>query len=306
MILALLTKKTRLCLCRGFFVSFFLLFPLLLFSCASNNSPVQEYAEYVPSESHILWQKVDGAEFASYFFYENPQYPVRYHCVKIDLSKKITILTFPNSENDFSYKNGSKTDFFTGMTAKQFSARFAPVVAVNSAPFKGKWEHRALSILSSTRKIIGIHVARKAELSPPAPQYSAIAFKKDGEGWQGSIFRTQDETDFSEYDFVFGGFFTILTGGKKEEFSWKTNDSRTAMGLSADKKTLYLLVVEGENKKKSRGLSYPECADILLSLGASDALQMDGGGSSSLYINEKNALSYATFRKNAVFIGFGK
>ena len=140
MILVLLIKKTRLCLCRGFFVLFFLLFPLLLFSCASNNAPVQEYAEYLPSESHILWQKVDGAEFASYFFYENTQYPVRYHCVKIDLSKKITILTFPNSENDFSYKNGSKTDFFTGMTAKQFSARFAPVVAVNSAPFKGKWE----------------------------------------------------------------------------------------------------------------------------------------------------------------------
>ena len=77
------------------------------------------------------------------------------------------------------------------------------------------------------------------------------------------------------------------------------------MGVSKDGKTLYLLVVEGEKQKYSRGLSFQECADIFIRLGADNALQMDGGGSASLFINGENVLSYRKFRKNAAFAGFG-
>ena len=71
-----------------------------------------------------------------------------------------------------------------------------------------------------------------------------------------------------------------------------------------DGKTLFLLCAEGERKGKSVGLSYQDSSDILLAAGAKDAIQMDGGGSTSLFVNGKNFLSYPSIRKNAVFIGF--
>ena len=298
MIRALLTKKSCLCLCRGFFILLILLF---VFSCATSDASFFEQRQYIPSEP--AWQKIEGCDFADYFSYEGKDAPLRYHCLRIDLGRRISILTYPRTESDFMQKNGSKTDYFKGMTAKQFSERFDSAVTVNASPFAGKG-HSSLSLLFSARKIIGIHVAEKKMLSPPVPRYGAVAFKKDGVGWKGKIFSRQDEDDFSEYDFAFGGFFTILANGEKEKFRWQSKDSRTAAGLSADGKTLYLLAVEGERRKTSTGLSYPECADILIALGATDALQLDGGHSTALYINKKNALSYSSSLKNAVFIGF--
>ena len=308
-----LTKDSRLCNCRGFFVSIFsILLALSLLSCASNHAVVgatsyteREQSLYVPVESEISWTEIEGCSFAQYFFYENKSYPVRYHCVKIDLSQDFSIITFPQSKTDFTHKNGEPTNYYTGLTAKNFSKKYNSLITMNTAPFGGKngrWD--TFAKITSTRRICGIHVVNKTELSPPISKYSALCFKKDEQGFKGTIIKNQKDTDFTEYDFAFGGFFTILTDYQKETFSWRSNDSRTAAGLSEDGKTLYLLVVEGERWSKSHGLTYPECADIMLSLGASDAMQMDGGGSSSLFINKKNMLAYPALRKNAVFIGF--
>lgn len=289
-----------------------LLFPLVLFSCASNQTDGFTIPEnqseilYVPAESEIKWQKIENLGWAEYFFYENKEIPVRYHAVKIDLSSgNLEILTFPESESDFIHKNGKNTGSFTGLHARQFSQKYDSVVTINATPYTGKNENWDISAkLSSTRKILGIHSVNKKQLSPPLAKYSAICFKKTESGFTGKIFKTQSDGDFSEYDFAFGGFFTILSDGQKEKFAYESRDSRSAVGLSEDGKTLYLLVVEGEKHSKSAGLSYPECADVFLALGAKNAMQLDGGGSSSLFINGKNALSYKTRRKNAVFIGF--
>ena len=282
-------------------------------SCATNqtDSARENVANgqklYLPPESEIKWQKIENLDWVEYFFYENKNYPVRYHCVKINLaSEKISIVTFPKSENDFSHKNGKKTDFFTGLTASQFSKKFNSAVTVNATPFGGRFKSAKLSLLTSTRRICGIHIAEKILLSEPIERYGAIVFSKNQNeaGYTAKILKNQKDEDFVDYDFAFGGFFQILSDSKKIGNFAKINDSRTAIGLSADGKTLYLLVVEGEKRRESIGLSYSECADIFLKLGASEALQMDGGSSSSLFINGKNALSYSTRLKCAVFLGF--
>ena len=54
----------------------------------------------------------------------------------------------------------------------------------------------------------------------------------------------------------------------------------------------------------SEGLSYPECARVLAAMGADDAMEFDGGGSSSLFIGGKNMLAYPSLRINANSIGF--
>lgn len=62
-----------------------------------------------------------------------------------------------------------------------------------------------------------------------------------------------------------------------------TRHPRTALGLSQDKKTLYLVVVDGRSTA-SVGMSCAELATLLRGLGAWEAVNLDGGGSSAMYI----------------------
>ena len=58
---------------------------------------------------------------------------------------------------------------------------------------------------------------------------------------------------------------------------------RTAVGLSKDGKTLYLAVVDGR-QSISVGMTCAELATLMKGLGAHTALNLDGGGSSAMYV----------------------
>jgi len=57
---------------------------------------------------------------------------------------------------------------------------------------------------------------------------------------------------------------------------------RTAVASTADGATLYLVVVDGRQPNYSEGVTLGELAEIILELGVSMALNLDGGGSSTL------------------------
>jgi hypothetical protein len=63
---------------------------------------------------------------------------------------------------------------------------------------------------------------------------------------------------------------------------------RTAIGLSADRRTAFLIVVDGRQAGYSMGASLEELAALFQSLGATDAINLDGGGSSALAIADPN------------------
>ncbi|MBN1918151.1 MAG: phosphodiester glycosidase family protein [Verrucomicrobia bacterium] len=56
---------------------------------------------------------------------------------------------------------------------------------------------------------------------------------------------------------------------------------RTAVGLSVDNHTLIFAVIDGRQPDWSIGVTLPELADILIELGATTAVNLDGGGSAS-------------------------
>ena len=59
---------------------------------------------------------------------------------------------------------------------------------------------------------------------------------------------------------------------------------RTAIGVTADGHIL-IVVVDGRDPGYSRGVTLTELADIMISLGATTAYNLDGGGSSELWFN---------------------
>ena len=57
---------------------------------------------------------------------------------------------------------------------------------------------------------------------------------------------------------------------------------RTAFGISADGRYLYALIVDGRQKDWSQGADMADLAILLKEAGAADAINMDGGGSTTL------------------------
>lgn len=62
--------------------------------------------------------------------------------------------------------------------------------------------------------------------------------------------------------------------------------NRTALGLRPDGTTV-ILVVDGRFKDRAEGLSLPELERVMRWLGCRDAINLDGGGSSTMYIQGK-------------------
>lgn len=63
-------------------------------------------------------------------------------------------------------------------------------------------------------------------------------------------------------------------------------EPRTMCGLSKDKRTVYMVVVDGRKAGISRGGTCEEIAKYMQTFGANDVLNFDGGGSSAMVIRE--------------------
>ena len=81
-----------------------------------------------------------------------------------------------------------------------------------------------------------------------------------------------------------GGDRITLLNGEIQDNDWSDRHPRTAVGYSADKSKIYFCVIDGRSNISS-GLSTKHMADIMKHIGASTAVNLDGGGSSGLYID---------------------
>lgn len=65
---------------------------------------------------------------------------------------------------------------------------------------------------------------------------------------------------------------------------------RSAVGYTAGGK-LILLAIEGRNKGMAEGATFPQMAKMFTDLQCVEALNLDGGGSSALYVQRKNTIT---------------
>jgi len=87
-----------------------------------------------------------------------------------------------------------------------------------------------------------------------------------------------------------GGDRLILQNGLVTDNDWVELNPRTAMGFSADKSKIYFCVVDGRSLL-SIGVGTKQLADIMKSAGAYTAINLDGGGSSCMYVKEFNVMN---------------
>jgi hypothetical protein len=74
--------------------------------------------------------------------------------------------------------------------------------------------------------------------------------------------------------------------------SFRARNPRTAVGVASAGRRLILVVVDGRQSPYSDGMTLRETAELLLALGARDAINLDGGGSSTLVYRDPATRSH--------------
>ncbi|GAA4675038.1 hypothetical protein Prum_030160 [Phytohabitans rumicis] len=92
-------------------------------------------------------------------------------------------------------------------------------------------------------------------------------------------------SDGSTLNAAVGGRQVLVKDGVPQDIGDATPEPRTAVGFSADGRRMYLLTVDGR-QADSRGVTLTELGRLMAELGAHNALNLDGGGSSTLLARE--------------------
>jgi exopolysaccharide biosynthesis protein len=87
------------------------------------------------------------------------------------------------------------------------------------------------------------------------------------------------------YNAVSGDRYLIQNGRYNQAISNVTKDPRTVIGYTRDRK-LVIIVADGRTPQ-SAGLSFREASDLLLELNVETAINLDGGGSTALWIEDR-------------------
>ena len=183
------------------------------------------------------------------------------------------------------------------------------VLAVNTTP----WGPFPGPADVDFRDPVGWVVSNGIEVSAPKDDEAMLVIRKDGTAEITSSVPPLDEVAFAT-----SGFGLILTNGLDCATSWSVRDAkkgghppRTAFGLTADRKTLVILVVDGRQPGYSEGASLDDLRMLMRREGVTDAVNMDGGGSTSLVVLDEetnrpvmlNHHKGGGIRKNAVHFG---
>ena len=269
-------------------------FFLLLISCVAlgcQSSNIEQKNERDFSSVNLEWIPLDNNFEICAAEYSEKNLLI--HCVKIDLSaEKLRIKMLPQNA-------GQKSVF-----AKKFARKNSLAVAFNTTPFFTRG-----NFFSSRQIPAGICINSGSLVSEPLSTYCALAFfkndssEKNQGGFTAKIFSAQSAPEIKEAEFAAGGFWQILKEGKILQFE-KIRDSRTFCGIDKEGKTLFVFAVEGENKRRSVGMTYMECAEFARAIGIFDAMEFDGGASTQLAVDGKSLLSYSTKVKVPALLGF--
>ena len=199
------------------------------------------------------------------------------------------------------------------VTVSTFARNHGCAAAINANPFEIP-RKKGLS-RGETMRTVGLVVSGGVMVSPPNPRYDALVFygpeKAPEAGKTGRVsasgqtgedpalagraavigqaeaFSPSGAPRSGIIETAAGGFYRILEGGKPSAQALSKRGGvrhpRSAAGISADGRFLYLLVIDGR-RPGSAGATEAETALIMERLGAADALCFDGGGSSALVL----------------------
>lgn len=96
----------------------------------------------------------------------------------------------------------------------------------------------------------------------------------------------QTRSDLKDVDIAIGGGPVLIRDTKVQKFTGlKPRHPRTAIGFND--RSFFILAVDGRQMDLSIGMTLPELADFMYKLGCTEAMNLDGGGSTTFWLDDK-------------------
>jgi hypothetical protein len=202
--------------------------------------------------------------------------PLIVHFVRIDLDAPgIGFLVTPHDSLDgYIYK---------ARTTSQFLQEFGLQIAINGDFFDPWWEYGPLNYyphVGDGVNVRGLTVSQGQVVTDGySPSYDALYISA---GNHVSFERPTGEL----YNVIAGNLIVVRDGAYDESIQpdpyIQQPHPRTAVALSRDERTMIIVVVDGRQPNYSEGVNLPELAQIIIDAGGYTAINLDGGGSSTL------------------------
>jgi len=261
---SVLVRKLLIAFCSLFIFHF----SLFIVSCATFShvegpavSPEAVSPQWTPMQAPGLTKGLD------YFAGKVSRPRIEFHALRVDLTEPgLRIVAYPGGR--------SRLGFFS-VWVSSFVRDEDLLAGINALPFDPVSGREGELITN-----VGLVISGGVTLSPPHKSFDALVFYKDG---RAAIETQSDIKDFESIENAVGGFYRILEHGEPVPRVINLSDRhpRSAAGISSDNRFLYLLVIDGR-QIKSAGATEAETALLLRALGATDAINFDGGGSSAM------------------------
>ncbi len=210
----------------------------------------------------------------------NPR-PLVIHVVMIDLDTPgLSFLVTPGEPADGHEIRARLTS--------QFLDNYDLQLAINGDFFWPWWFHSIFDYyphLGDPTDVNGLAASRGVIYSPAADDRPTLYISHDN--------RAQFNVPEGEIDNAISGLPMIVENGQLSnkivpgEY-YDGIHPRTAVALDRDRRTLMLFIVDGRQPNYSEGVSLQELAEIVMEYGANTAINLDGGGSSILVIEDQS------------------
>lgn len=177
--------------------------------------------------------------------------------------------------------NGEAPEETTGQTAPAFLEATGAQVGINANFYAPCCVYGP----EEPKQLLGLVVTDGEVVSPPEPGGGfAPTLWFDAEG-RASLEDVGPATDLSPMVTAVSGNRWLVRDGEAVAPDGDRNP-RTAVGLDERGEHLILVVIDGRNTEHSVGTSDAETAAWMLAFGAHDAINLDGGGSTTLVLDE--------------------
>lgn len=211
------------------------------------------------------WQSLEPGIEYSRALRTSPR-PLRIHALRVDLRDPSLEVVVPRAE----YAGGGETRALWPLTwLKRHDLR----AAINATPFTP-----APIFPSRPTRLQGLAISDGQRWSEPTGNLDNLVVAPDG-----SIRFLQGKMPIGDARFGAGGFLVIRRDGVNTGDT-SVRDATSVVGVSADRRWMYWLVVDGGQPGYSEGVTPKEASELIAELGASDALRLDGGASSALAV----------------------
>lgn len=204
--------------------------------------------------------------------------PMIAHVLTIDTKEKGIefLITPPDSEGEMPLK---------ARTTSQFLEDFNLQIAINGGGFSPWWSHSPADYYPH----VGDPIAPFGLTASKGKVYWTTA---DTEGVPPALFISRRNVlSFNNkpshvYSAISGDRMIVVKGEIASDLDDQELDPRTALGINRNGRYLYLVVVDGRQPFYSEGATFTELAQLLIGQGAHAAMSLDGGGSSTMVVED--------------------